>query len=283
MSIDPTADSDLPDWFHAVPPLFVVGCPRSGTTWIQRMLLELPGIVGGPESHFFAAFGPALRQFDEIRTPTRDIGLSAYMTRDAVVGELRRLWILTQGPLVEQDAGARVLLEKTPGHARFAAEIREVLPNARFLHVIRDGRAVAASLKAASTSFGEAWAPPRATTAIRMWMGHVRDARGARDIFGDEHYLEVRYEDALAAPKETLVQLARFAGLEPTDDAIRRAVETHDAKAIRSGKGHEIWRTEPEGFFRKATSDGWKQELGLVERIKIRHYAGDMLRSLGYR
>ena len=44
--------------------VFVVGAQRSGTTWLQRLLLEDPRCCGGQEAHFFATFGRVLHEFD---------------------------------------------------------------------------------------------------------------------------------------------------------------------------------------------------------------------------
>src|SRR5687768_17973655 len=56
------ADADATDATDATDaPVFVIGSPRSGTTWVQRLLVAHPAVCGGQESHFFAAFGPPLR------------------------------------------------------------------------------------------------------------------------------------------------------------------------------------------------------------------------------
>lgn len=278
----PTTKEGLPAWFDTVTTLFVIGCPRSGTTWIQRMLLALDGVAGGQETHFFIAFASAFQSYDDARSSERDVGLSWYLDRDAFLRELRRLWVLTQGPLVESVEDPRVLLEKTPSHARYAREIDRLLPKARFLHVIRDGRAVAASLMAASRSWGKAWAPSRVGAAIRMWRSHVLAGRGARSVVGEDRYLETRYEDMRAEPVEGLRAIARFVGLDPTDEALEEAVRLHDAENVRSGRGDAVWAAEPEGFLRRAETGSWREELGLWERLKIRRYAGGLLAELGY-
>ena len=61
-------------------PLFIVGAPRSGTTWVQRLLLSHPAIRGGQESNFFCAFGPVLQMYRFGETPGRLAGLPNYWT-----------------------------------------------------------------------------------------------------------------------------------------------------------------------------------------------------------
>ncbi|MFV1959284.1 MAG: sulfotransferase [Planctomycetota bacterium] len=283
MTLQPTREQDLPAWLHDVPHLFIVGSPRSGTTWIHRMLLDLDGVVGGPETQFFIGFASALHSYEFSLTQDKRAGLGWYLDYEAFLRELRRLWVIVMGPLVEQVEHPRVLIEKTPSHARFVREIHMVLPAVRFLHVIRDGRAVAASLMAASKTWARSWAPSRAREAIRLWKRHVRAAREARELVGNERYLEVRYEEMLAQPLEGLRRIARFAGLDPAEEALSPVVERHDADAIRAGLGHAVWAGEPEGFLRTAKADAWRRDLGLWDRVQIRSHAGSFLRSLGYR
>src|SRR5687768_1430588 len=73
-------------------PVFVIGSPRSGTTWVQRLLVAHPAVCGGQESHFFAAFGPPLRSM-ALRAPgKRAVGLACYLTMEEFGGEMRGLW-----------------------------------------------------------------------------------------------------------------------------------------------------------------------------------------------
>lgn len=282
MTIRPTTDQDLPAWFHELTPLFVVGCPRSGTTWIQRMLLELDGVVGGPETHFFPAFASTFQAYRDSASEGKKVGLGWYLEEDELLRELRRIWVVLMAPLVEHAESPQVLLEKTPNHVRFAQEVHSLLPEARFLHVIRDGRAVVASLLAASKSWGRAWAPSSVDDAIRMWSRDVRAGLEARELVGDAQYLEIRYEDVHAQPLESLRRIARFAGLDPKDEALGEAVHLHDAATIRSGKGHAAWAGEPEGFLRKANPDAWREDLGFWTRRRVRRRAGTLLDALGY-
>ena len=280
--LHPTRAEDLPAWFDEVTVLFIVGCPRSGTTWVQRMLLALPDAVGGEESHFFEAFAPALEFYDRAAAGPRKVGPACYLDPDGFLNELRRLWVLFHGPLLDVGKPPRVLVEKTPGHVRFAREISLILPRARFAHLVRDGRAVVSSLLAASGSWGRTWAPGRAGGAARMWRDHVRDGQAIRGLVGEERYIEVRYEDFFQDPVASLRTLARFAGLEPTAEQLQEAVRLNDAAAVRSGVGASAWSKEPAGFLRRAAPDGWRDELSRWQLLKVQHYAGSTLRRLGY-
>src|SRR5438309_11133399 len=101
-------------------PLFIVGAPRSGTTWVQRLLLSHPAIRGGQESNFFCAFGPILHMYKFGEQPGRLAGLPNYWTESALTEEIAALWRKTMLPFVAPAADrspASLLVEKTPGHA----------------------------------------------------------------------------------------------------------------------------------------------------------------------
>ncbi len=278
----PTRAEDLPVWLDRVTPLFIVGCPRSGTTWVQRMLRALPGAVGGEESHFFEAFAPALDFYRRAAAEPRQVGPVCYLDPESFLNELRRLWVVFHEPLLGAEPTTRVLVEKTPGHVRFAREISEVLPRARFLHLIRDGRAVVSSLLAASSTWGRTWAPGRAGGAARMWRDHVQHGLAIRTLVGEERYLEMRYEDFREDPISSLRETARFTGLDATDEELHEAVRLNDATAVLSGGGDAAWSKEPAGFLRRAAPDAWRDELSRWQLLKVQHYAGATLRKLGY-
>src|SRR5438128_3132184 len=79
----PAAPERAP-WTHAVEPVFLVGCARSGTTWLQAMLACHPAIHTGPETHFFSSFHPVELEF--WRAKDRRLGLSEYLGQDAFYG-----------------------------------------------------------------------------------------------------------------------------------------------------------------------------------------------------
>ena len=84
------------------------------------------------------------------------------------------------------------MLDKAPSYALLGPVIESVVPNARFIHLIRDGRDVVNSLLRASRGFGRGWAPETADAAARMWRSHVETAR---KLAGRANYFELRFED----------------------------------------------------------------------------------------
>jgi hypothetical protein len=265
----------------------IVGAPRSGTTWVQRLLLADPRCCGGQESHFFATFGRVLRDFDRKASLERRHGLACYWRRDALVEEIAALWRKTVAGVVAAAPAAVRLVEKTPDHALWLDVIAQVIPGARVVHVVRDSRAVCASLLAASReAWGRGWAPTSIAAAMDVWRRHV-EAVAAFD--GAVH--RVHYEDLHRDPLGVLEGLWAFAGLEVTRQALAEIAGACRFEAVRERRGEAAFAgtgdvapgsAEPPGFYREGTVDGWRRALSRrQQRIVWRGTRGPM-EALGY-
>jgi hypothetical protein len=271
-------------------PLLIVGAPRSGTTLVQRTLLLDPRCAGGQESHFFAVFGAVLREFDRKKAMPRPHGLACYWTRDQTVSQLRRLWVEAFVPVLAARPSATMLVEKTPDHALWLDVAAEVLPKARVLHVVRDSRAVVASLvRASRTEWGRPWAPKSVSAAIDIWRRHVESALQSRL---PTHM--VRLEDVIDAPNREFAALSEFLrwGAEPLRvDPVARTASSGDALATSGsrsvfvpGGAVGVPPAEPAEFARSASDarDGWRRELGWWGERRIWKETRDLLQTLGY-
>jgi hypothetical protein len=273
-------------------PILVVGAPRSGTTWVQRLLLNHPSIAGGQESSFFTAFAPTLAVFQSNGERHRFTGLDNYWTADALRGEIRALWRKTMQPMIRPET--RLVVEKSPDHALCMSDIHYLLPEAKFIHVIRDSRAVAASLMAASKEeWGKGWTHGDPAEAAARWRRSVSAARKAGAKLGPLFYREVFYEDLLAHPLPHLRGLFEFIGVEVSDDELKRIVEEQKFEKQVAIGGTPFQRAgelakqakaakEPKGFFRKGKADGWKTELGFFQQMTIWRHTRHLMRECGY-
>ena len=130
--------------------LFIVGCAKSGTTWLMKLLNGHPGIVICGEGAFtyqlvpllsqaFRVFNEHQRQQDPI-THLRDVDL-LLTARTVIDGQLAR-YVVQSG----RDAGSvRVVGDKTPQHTISLPMLAQLYPEAKFIQVIRDPRDVATS------------------------------------------------------------------------------------------------------------------------------------------
>jgi len=255
---------------------FLVGAPRSGTTWIQRLLQAHPRICGGEESHFFSLFAAPLGMADELVSPDRKrkLGPLSYIGRAEFDDSLREVWDRIFRNLYEQNPQSTVHLEKTPGHAFCLDNIQRLFPEAKVIFLTRDSRAVASSLVHAGRGWGSHWAPDSYKAAALTWCRHVNAIRRWHAKNPDRPFLQVRYEDAMRGTHAELERMLRF--LLPDSE------DLHLDDTLRSFEASEAARQDPEGFSRKRGPQGWKEDMPLRGKLVIWRYTRKMMRDLGY-
>ncbi|AGA33592.1 hypothetical protein TVNIR_1931 [Thioalkalivibrio nitratireducens DSM 14787] len=147
-------------------------------------------------------------------------------------------------------AGRRYWINKTPELPRFGGELRRCLGECRMILMIRDGWEVAQSANA----LGWASVPELAA----WWRGLIEESRAAGEPGA---YLEIRYEDLIAAPAETLDRVLGFLGLHGSGEALCRVYHL---------LGGEFERRPP-------WQDGADGDRAAFDAI-----AGDLMQELGY-
>ena len=213
----------------------VVGCGRSGTTWLERMLMSSPeaGGVDGAESFVFEQAAPLWGHLP-------GMGISS----DHLVAGLRAFFdTVFAEALATHSPGARVFVEKTPRHALILPQLAAVYPDASFVHVVRDGRDVARSI-----SQVDFFKLPDPADAARLWQTVLEQVRTASADL--DRFREVRYEQLLAEPICRVVDLLHWLGvtidtsvIEELERRAERRVSTH------AGTSHAVgaptWQALP--------------------------------------
>jgi hypothetical protein len=280
----------------AVP--FVVGSARSGTTLLRLMLDAHPQLAIPPETHFVPDLVrrdrrgelDAARFVDVLEALPRwpDFHVDADALRERVaragrfdLGEALRAFYA----LHAERFGKPRWGDKTPPYADCMPDIERLLPEARFVHVIRDGRDVAVSIR-------DLWFGPSRPRAIgEWWVDTIRRARwGAREV---SHYLEVRYEDLVADPEPVLRRICEFVEL-PFDAAMlhyheRAEDRLGELNAVQHERGpavsgedrrriHQLTKKPPQA----SRVGRWRTELDARERARFEAVAADLLEELGY-
>jgi hypothetical protein len=242
--------------------VFAVGARRSGTYWLQRVLTTHPQIAGVPsETHLFShGIAPLFDRFQHSLRSSGQVG-AVYVEREVALDAARDLCDAIFGGLVDPDA--RYLCERTPVHALHLELISAIYPDARYIHIIRDGREVARSLLV--QDFG----PDTVTEAAAEWREAVSSARVA--TLPPERYREVRYERLAADPEPELRDLYRWLELDPSADAIEAGlaeagVSRNVDQASQGGVGTQRWRRD----FDRGDLEAFNRE------------AGTLLTELGY-
>lgn len=265
----------------ALAPVLIVGAPRSGTTWLQRVVLAHPACCGGQESHALCSFSRIVEDFDRKIAMPRPHGLGAYLRREELLEALRDLWMRIMVPIVAASPEATCLVEKTPDHAVHLDLAAELFPRLRVIHMVRDARAVVASLLEASRRpWGREWAPRCIGSATARWIECVEAAETAGAALGPDRFLRVRCEDLRSNPSATVAALLRFLTLPAAAGDVQRLVEAAAAGGAAIPLAGALAGTalvEPDGFA------GATRPLGWWAGRRVWRRTGALLRGLGYR
>ncbi len=265
--------------------LFIIGSPRSGTTWLQLMLAAHPQVCATTELRLFNKYvGPWIEAWKGESLLTEEgkhyLGLPVLWTEAEFHHLLRSFLEQAYGKVLAANRRATHVLDKHPDYSAFVEVIHLFIPQARFIHVIRDGRDVAVSLAAAGRQMGWFARKPLPDYGA-FWKREVLAARKARDYTGC--YLEVRYEELLAAPTAVLTAVLEFCDLSASDEWVAQVVEMHRFENLkRSRPTPEAGVKAPEGHYRQGQAGGWRREFTGLQRYLFHKAAGDLLRELGY-
>jgi hypothetical protein len=270
-------------------PVFVLGCPRSGTTVLYHMLLSAGNFaVYRAESNVFNLLAP------------RFGGMSSATDRE----QLLKIWLRSRLFHVSGlDAGEisskiraecrcsgdflRIVMEEvarkqnvsrwadcTPDHLLYMERIKREIPNALFIHIIRDGRDVALSYVQQRWSHPLPWdSNERLAVAGLYWEWIVRKGREQGERLGAD-YREVRFEDLIANPQQTLSQLSSFIDHDLDYERIARA-------GIGSvSQPNSSFDKESDGSFNPVAR--WKTKMSAEEIVAFEELVGELLLELRY-
>lgn len=266
---------------------FLVGAGRSGTTLLYKLLCLHPGVayISNYENRYgWFPGGLAPRAVaDRI-----DAKLHAWFNRGGNAYFVNRPWIKklcptpNEGESVFRDcgvplsprpdelpdaattarlrrrfeqmrrrAGADVFLSKRTANNRRIQYLHQIFPEARYVHLVRDGREVAQSLSAVEWWDGhtvwwdgrtavemERSGEPRLAICARNWVRELEELRTQLRSIAPDRVIELRYEELLRAPHAQLERLVRFLGLAYTAD-YRAAISALQLRPVRARWGSE--------------------------------------------
>lgn len=269
---------------------FIVGCPRSGTTWVQLLLAEHPNVVTAPETQIFAYYLDGFRaQWKREASGGEDgsqgsAGLSQLLSDEEFDDLCRSTAQKVLDRIAYRDPDADMVLEKSPKHALHIEWIARLFPEANFIHVLRDPRDAVTSIMEAGKSWGRGWAPVHPADASRMWKRNVGSARKGGAL--TPRYMEVRYEALKRNTEEQLSRLYEHLGLHADEHLCAEAVEACRIDRLRKKeerKDRAVPGTDtPDTFFRKGQAGGWRDELSKSQVRLVEMVCGDLMRDIGY-
>ena len=292
-----------------LPAPFIVGAPRSGTTLLRLMLDAHPELAIPPETYFLPKAAKAWelavkrrrrgRSTDPVAAfyetvvehkRWRDFHLDAAAfkrrlddERPRELGDAVRAFYR----LYSDKVGKPRWGDKTPFYVRRMSLIQDIVPEARFVHIVRDGRAVTLSIK--DLWFG----PDSIDEAAEFWTARIGEGREQAPQLA--HYMEVRYEDIVTDPEPHLRRICDFLDLPWTDRVLnyhehvdeRIALEippeeiAPDGRVVSTAERQKIMErvSRPPDPSRIAR---WREDMPADDRRRFEAIAGPLLAELGY-
>jgi len=270
-------------------PVFVLGCPRSGTTVLYHMLLSAGNFaVYRAESNVLNLLGPKFGDLHSAQNRRRLLdfwlrsklfrvtGLEAREIEPKIMDECRTpmdfLRITMEEPARKQ--GVERWADCTPEHLLHIPEIHRELPEAQVIHIIRDGRDVALSYVKQNWAYPLPWDKHEHLGVAGMyWEWIVGRGRQYGRRMG-ANYREVRFENLVEHPRETLAGLGEFIGQDLDYDRIQNAGIGSVSEPNTSFQGEAV----REGFHPVGR---WKK-LSAEEIANFEALVGNFLEELGY-
>jgi hypothetical protein len=278
------------------PFVFIVGCPRSGTTVLQRVVDAHPLLAIINQSRWIPGFSRmvARRSPDGLVTADMIPRLLNYrglfqklgISREALEQLLARgalsyaRFVSAVFDLYGQNHGKSLVGDKTPIYVRSIRMLHAQWPDARFVHLIRDGRNVCLSTvnwerqAAWLSKTYVTWREDAVTTAAMRWRWNVRLGREAGQTLDAGRYYELRYEALVNQPGEECARLCAFLGV-PYDEAMLRFHEGR-TKADPKLDAKKAWRPITPGL------RDWRTQMPAEAVERFEAAAGDLLDELGY-
>lgn len=202
-------------------PFFIVGVPRSGTTLLRQMLRGHPRLAVPPESHFVpsalrAGSGAAALELilNDFRFARWQVDADEVRRRAATSDMTPASVVRAAFETYAQAQGRPRWGDKTPAYVVHMPLLAQAFPGARFVHIIRDGREVAASWREAW------WGPDDVLMTAHQWRRMIRRAESEAGRLPEGSLIEVRYASLVAQPREELARIIEFLGESMTDDVL---------------------------------------------------------------
>jgi hypothetical protein len=251
------------------PPIFIVGCHRSGTTLFRLILDSHPNISCGPETRF-------LGEFEHVINDANWPRISLYgFSREWWIARFARFFNEFQTEYATRRGKSR-WADKTPLYAKHLDFIDELFPECLVINLVRDGRDVVRSHR-------DTWGYWSGVKSIAKWPRYIERGERFGARVGPARYLEVRYEHLVADTEGTLRRAMAFIG-ETWDDALLHHTDhQHDVMELyvkRTSARREAFGDRSAVFVGRV--GGGRRHNDPVIRLLLRIQAGRTLRRLGY-
>ncbi len=276
---------------HFMPraPVFIVGVQRSGTT-LLRLILDSHSRMAIPfESFVLVEYFQRLSQYnyladrEDFRKLAKDLLASKGICKwspKVVLEDLDFEECTDCGSLVDEifsafarKSGKPYWGDKTPSYLEDMHIINKIFPQAKFIHIIRDGRDVALSL------ISQKWGPPGFIPALKQWKEKVYWGRKMGSLLSGPRYFELRYEDLLESPKQWVGAILEFLDLSYEEGMLEKFYQKAGNKVPETSREYHPHVGSP---INKELGFKWKSKLSNLDKVLADKLAADLLETLGY-
>lgn len=269
--------------------IFVVGAPRSGTTYLQQLLMTHFALASFPETHFFAMAHPKNRWKRLLTWPALNVqGVTRKLAAELGVpyssrydiGIFAKDYISPYLALLDDAAQARgetAWIEKTPRHLHTLDTI-ERIDDVRIVHLIRRGEDTVASLYEAANKYRDQWGNRGRFSllkglsleeTIKRWNGDVARSLAA---VGRRNHTFVFYEELLEDEAGEIERLNRFLGVKKRSETAEFEAAAHQVVGRDEPWKRNNFRKSKTGERKFLTLFSPKEQAYVDERLDMTTY-----------
>lgn len=289
---------------------FVTGAHKSGTSWTYWILTAHPEVFCTDEAYFVGREFSVESWLNEpaflgwVNSPDAKVNWTKDLDDRTLAAAARRGMVESVMKLRARP-GARMIGDKTPAkYMEHVEQLHEIFPDAKLVHIIRDGRDVAVSAMFHHFRAPDRWAfdtEEEMNRAIAYWVRKEGDAVPlfagpglwaaahewglcagkrveARKLFGDA-YIEIRYEDMLLDPRREMTRVFGAMGVDARAEVVNDCVDRNQFEYLTGRKPGEESRSE---FIRKGVAGDWRNYFNENNKKLFKNVAGRWLIELGY-
>lgn len=269
-------------------PTFIVGSQRSGTTMFRLMLNNHPEIAVPHETAFITVFYRQLHKYGNLEEPQNieklleDICQHPLVQRGTLISskeavlqhQPRNYTELVEAIFAEYRMrfGKKYWCDKTPFYTENIDLLHQVIPDARFIHLVRDGRDVSLSQKNIS------WLPSGIPTIAAQWKWKTMLCHKIGRVIGPDRFLEIKYEDLVLNTEATLRTVCEFLGVEYSHEMLHYSDTANSVVPEESIQWHKNSIKLPDA----SKVFAWRNRMSRSDRVIFEQIAGDALEAFGY-
>jgi hypothetical protein len=271
-----------------IPPIFIIGVGRSGTTLIRQMINSHSKVAVPYESHFITKYMNKISEYGDLEQDKNLMQLLQDICNEPILENWD--YCCTAKELFEEinqrdlatifdsffqlyaKHHGKIMWGDKSDYLNRMYQIRELYPDAKFIHIIRDGRDVANSVMKMK------WGPKNIIEAADWWQEHVRLGYSMGRMLGDNNYMEVRYEDLVTTTEESLRKICKFINVDFETSMLEYYKSSVKFIPQNLLSQHYNADTPPSN----SRTYAWKTEMSLIDSIIFQQMAGDVLKEFKY-